>query len=77
MSVTVFRPRLGTLQHGKTGFSMPPAKLSREYGLLHLRAGEPEQARERLSAALDIFRRLGASNDAQRTERTLVDLDRA
>ncbi len=75
MSVTVFRPRLGTLQHGKTGFSMPPAKLSREYGLLHLRAGE--QARERLSAALRIFRRLGASNDAEKTERTLVDLDRA
>ena len=58
-------------------YPLEEAKLSRGYGLLHLRAGEPEQARERLSAALDIFRRLGASNDAQRTERTLVDLDRA
>jgi hypothetical protein len=35
-------------------------KLSREYGMLHLRAGEPARAGEPLRAALEIFRRLEA-----------------
>ena len=53
------------------------AKLAREYGVLHIRVGDPEQARERLTAALEIFQRLGASKDAEKTGRTLRELDRA
>ena len=47
------------------------SKVLREYGMLHIREGEPEQARKRLSAALGIFRRLGASDHAGQTERAL------
>ncbi len=47
------------------------ARLSREYGMLHVREREPEQARERLCAALGISRRLGAREDAGQTERAL------
>ena len=47
------------------------AKLLREYGMLHVHEVEPEQARERLSAALGIFRRLGAREDAGWTEQAL------
>ena len=43
------------------------AKLSCEYGMLHLREIEPARARERLCAALEIFRRLGAKKDAEQT----------
>lgn len=46
-------------------------KILREYGMLHIHEVEPEQARERLCAALDIFRRLGAREDAGQTERAL------
>ena len=56
-------------------YSMPypyaEARILREYGMLHLREREPREARKRLSAALDIFRRLGAKKDAQRTEQAL------
>ena len=47
------------------------AKLSREYGMLYLREGEPAKARERLRAALDVFRRLGAKKDAEQTGQML------
>lgn len=47
------------------------AKLSREYGMLHLREGESGRAWERLHAALEVFRRLGAKKDAEQTRRTL------
>ena len=53
------------------------AKLAREYGMLRVRESEPEKARKRLSAALEIFYRLGAQKDVERTEQTLRDLDRA
>jgi hypothetical protein len=43
------------------------------YGLLHAQKGEVEGARERLAAALDIFRRRGAHKDARRVERALAD----
>jgi tetratricopeptide (TPR) repeat protein len=46
-------------------------KILREYGMLHIQEEEPEQARERLSAALGIFRRLGARGDAGQIERAL------
>jgi tetratricopeptide (TPR) repeat protein len=53
------------------------AKLSREYGMLHVRENEPTRARERLRAALKIFRRLGAKKDAEQTRRALRELGRA
>jgi tetratricopeptide (TPR) repeat protein len=42
-----------------------------EYGQLHLRRGEAEQARDRLTEALAIFCRLGARKDVERTEQAL------
>ncbi len=53
------------------------AKLSREYGMLHARDREFEKARKRLSAALQIFSRLGATRDTERTGRALRGLGRA
>ena len=53
------------------------AKLSCEYGMLHLREKEPAKARERLLAALEIFGRLGAKKDAEQTRRALQELGRA
>jgi tetratricopeptide (TPR) repeat protein len=53
------------------------AKLSCEYGMLHLREKEPKRARERLCAALEIFRRLGAKKDAEQARRALQELGRA
>ena len=53
------------------------ARILYEYGMLHVREGEPGGTRERLSAALDIFRRLGAKKEAGRTERALLALDPA
>ena len=50
------------------------ARLLEMWGLLHAQKGEVEGARERLAAALDIFRRQGAHNDARRVERALADL---
>jgi hypothetical protein len=44
------------------------------WGLLHAQKGEVEGARERLAAALDIFRQWGAHKDARRVERALTDL---
>jgi hypothetical protein len=42
------------------------ARLLPVYGRLHAKQGQPEQARERLEAALAIFRRLGAQKDSAR-----------
>jgi len=50
------------------------ARLSSEYGMLHLRERERARARERLRAALEIFRRLGAKIDAEQTTRALQKL---
>ena len=41
---------------------------------MHAKKGEPGSARERLEAALAIFRRLGARKDAERVEQALMDL---
>jgi len=46
-------------------------------GLLRLDQEEPRLARERLEAALAIFRRLGARQDIERVERVLVEVDTA
>jgi hypothetical protein len=43
-------------------------------GGLHAQAGQSEPARERLEAALAIFRRLGARKDIERTEQVLTTL---
>ena len=53
------------------------ARLSYEYGMLHLREREPARARERLRAAYEIFRRLGAKKDAEQITRALQGLGRA
>jgi hypothetical protein len=48
-----------------------------EYGMMRCRQGEPRSGRERLEAALVIFRRLGAQKDVERTEQALAALDRS
>jgi predicted ATPase len=53
------------------------AKLSSEHGMLYLHDRETARARERLRAALEIFRRLGAKKDAEQTSRALQELGRA
>jgi tetratricopeptide (TPR) repeat protein len=50
------------------------ARLLHVYGLLHRQRGEPQAARQRLGAALAIFRRLGARKDSERTEQLLASL---
>jgi uncharacterized protein HemY len=50
------------------------ARLLYVYGEMHAQQGEPEAARERLEAALAIFRRLGARKDAERAEQALAAL---
>ncbi len=47
------------------------ARILHEYGTLHIREGEPEKARERLSAGLEIFGLLGAEMDVIHTQRAL------
>jgi tetratricopeptide (TPR) repeat protein/transcriptional regulator with XRE-family HTH domain len=44
------------------------------YGQMHIERREPEQARERLAESLEIFRRLGAKKDVERTEQALAKL---
>jgi tetratricopeptide (TPR) repeat protein len=48
------------------------ARLLHVYGQMHVAKGEPGPARERLEAALAIFRRLGARLDVERVERALA-----
>jgi tetratricopeptide (TPR) repeat protein len=50
------------------------ARLLHVYGQMHVAKGEPGPARQRLEAALAIFRRLGARKDAERVEGTLTAL---
>jgi hypothetical protein len=50
------------------------ARALRVHGYLHRQKGEPQQARERLEAALAIFRRLGARKDIEQTEQMLAAL---
>ena len=51
-------------------------RLLHVYGQMHAQKGEPGPARERLEAALAIFRRLGARKDAERAKQAIVDLHR-
>jgi hypothetical protein len=44
------------------------------YGTVHIEQREPRLAREKLEAALTIFRHLGARTDAQEVERAMTDL---
>lgn len=53
------------------------ARILYEYGMLHVRESEPEKARGCLLSALEIFGRLGAEKDAERTGRTFRELCRA
>jgi hypothetical protein len=53
------------------------ARLLHVYGEMHARKGEREAARERLEAALAIFRRLGARKDVERVEQALATLPNA
>jgi tetratricopeptide (TPR) repeat protein len=55
-------------------FPYGEARLLHIYGRLHLQRGEPAAARERLEAALAIFRRLGARKDTERAEQLLAAL---
>ncbi len=48
-------------------------RVLREQGMLHLRKGAEGQARERLSAALEVFHRLGARREAGRTLQVLEE----
>jgi hypothetical protein len=47
------------------------ARLLQVYGMLYIQKGDTAQARERLEAALAIFRRLGARKDVEQTEQLL------
>lgn len=49
-------------------------RLLHEYGVLHARTGKSGQAQKRFHKALNIFRKLKAVKDAERTERELLAL---
>jgi tetratricopeptide (TPR) repeat protein len=49
-------------------------RLQHVYGEMYLQKGEPGSARERLEAALAIFRRLGARKDIERAELAISNL---
>jgi tetratricopeptide (TPR) repeat protein len=55
-------------------FPYEEARSLQAYGLMHQQKGEPGSARERLEAALAIFRRLGARKDLERTQQVLATL---
>jgi tetratricopeptide (TPR) repeat protein/transcriptional regulator with XRE-family HTH domain len=68
-----------TLEEGLSlARSMPSpyaeGRLLHAYGQLHVAKGEPVPARERLEAALAIFRRLGARKDAERADDDIANL---
>ena len=50
------------------------ARLLHLDGLLHVQQGEPGAARERLEAARDIFKGLGARMDTERTQEALTSI---
>jgi hypothetical protein len=49
-------------------------RLLHAYGQMHVAKGEPGPARQRLEAALAIFRRLGARKDAERVDQAMAGL---
>src|SRR5207247_811772 len=53
------------------------ARLLHVCGAMHAQKGEPGPARERLEAALALFRRLGAPRDVERVEQALGTLQSA
>jgi tetratricopeptide (TPR) repeat protein len=53
------------------------AQTLQEWGRLSLREGEPDLARQRLGAAVDIFRRLGARRNLAETQSLLQELGSA
>ena len=71
-------------QHQKDGVEISLARLMpfpyaeartlQVYGLMYCQKGESQAARERLEAALAIFRRLGARKDVEHTEQLLAKL---
>jgi tetratricopeptide (TPR) repeat protein len=56
----------------RIGYPYAEARLSQSCGELLAQTGQPKAARERLEAALAIFRRLGAHKDIERVEQTLT-----
>jgi tetratricopeptide (TPR) repeat protein len=62
-----------TLARGRP-YPYAEARLLHVGGQLHHQKGEPETAREWLAAALTIFRRLGARQDAARVEQAVASL---
>jgi tetratricopeptide (TPR) repeat protein len=50
------------------------ARTLQVYGHLHHERGAPQQAREKLEAALAIFRRLGARKDSEQVEQELASI---
>jgi hypothetical protein len=56
----------------RMGYPYAEARLLSVYGLLHILRGERGPTRERLEAALAIFRRLGARKDIEQTEQLLA-----
>ncbi|HZS92214.1 MAG TPA: AAA family ATPase [Chloroflexota bacterium] len=50
------------------------ARLLHVYGQMHVQTGETEPARERMEAALVIFRRLGARKDIERVEQAIANI---
>jgi ATP/maltotriose-dependent transcriptional regulator MalT len=61
---------------GAMPYPYAEARLLHAYGQLHAQKEEPAPARERLEAALAIFRRLGAHGDARRVEQELREIER-
>ena len=57
---------LGGLQGLVDGTGQVISDRIQVYGVLQVQCSEPERARERLGAALAIFRRLGARNEVER-----------
>jgi tetratricopeptide (TPR) repeat protein/transcriptional regulator with XRE-family HTH domain len=51
-------------------------RLLHVYGAMHVQKADPAPARERLEAALTIFRRLGARKDVERVEQEIGALER-
>jgi tetratricopeptide (TPR) repeat protein len=55
-----------------TPYPYAEGRLLHDFGVLHLKRGQTEQARQRLEAALAIFRRLGARKHIERAEQLLT-----
>jgi tetratricopeptide (TPR) repeat protein len=55
-----------------TPYPYAEGRLLHDYGVLHLKRGQTEHSRQRLEAALAIFRRLGARKHIERAEQLLT-----